>query len=129
MARTTNNSRKTANNGKRPDFVEFGSERHAALLRLRKATKDDDQELVIGGYTLANIAEYGPNATTRFLKTILMQRINELNSTPEIPQSEDRSKPNYAPPMFDPDELANEQVSQSELQQAFETLKRAGLVN
>lgn len=92
----------------RGDYVPHGSDRHASMLMLRKAEKHDDQDLVIDGWTLADLTAYGPNATDRFLKNVLAGKVKELNAAPETPQSEDPFAPNYAPPMFDPDSLRRE---------------------
>lgn len=62
-----------------PDYVEFGSERHALLLGLEK---DED-----GNWRLADITRYGPMATPQFLEATLQQKLNELNSKPSVPAS------------------------------------------
>lgn len=121
-------ARKATNNGVKSDYIEHGSDRHAQLLNLRKSSKDDDPELIFGGWTFMDFTMYGAQANQNFLKAILRQRVGELNSKPPIPQSDDRSKDNYAPPMFDPDSYRKQAVSTSEVEEAIETLRRAGLV-
>lgn len=85
----------------RADYVEHGSDDHAALLGLRKAT-DEDGKLVIDGWTLEDITQYGPAASDEFLMRVLRQKINEL--TMEIPtyQSVDPRAPNFRPTMWTP---------------------------
>ena len=104
----------------RSDFVAHGSERHAQLLRLRKATKEDDESLIFEGWTLQDFTEYGPNATDKYLKAILMQRVRELNAKPTVPTN--------APEMFDPESFRLQSTTQTEIDEAIQTLKRAGLV-
>jgi hypothetical protein len=84
-----------------PDYVKHGSDRHAALLGLVPAEKDD--ELQHEGWALGDLTLYGPMARPEFLTQMLKQKVNELCSpTPEM-QSEDPSKPFYAPPIWEPD--------------------------
>ena len=82
--------------------IEHGSDEHAQMLGLRKATDDDDPQLVMEGWTLENIIDFGPTAELRYLKAILHQRVTELTTPPQMPQNEDRTEPNYAPPMWRP---------------------------
>ncbi len=76
----------------RKDFVAHGSPEHAALLGLKKAAKDD--ELEYEGYTLVDLTVYGPNASDKFLRAMLVQRVNELKSKPAVPA--------HAPPLWVP---------------------------
>jgi len=83
-----------------PDYVEHGSDRHAALLGLRKAEKDDEPQF--DSWALADITMYGPNARPEYLVRVLRQKINELKSKPPVMQSKDPFKPHYAPPIWKP---------------------------
>jgi len=83
--------------GKARDYVAHGSELHAQMLGLRKATADD--KLVKDGWTLADPTAFGPSARDYFLEEVLAQRVKELTTPPAVPQSKDPRKPNYAPPM------------------------------
>jgi len=74
--------------------VEHGSERHAALLGLRKADKDD--ELACDGWTLT-INNYPPNTTELWFRRELQSKVNELTSDPPKYQSRDPGAPFYAP--------------------------------
>ena len=78
------------------DYVERGSERHAAILGL---VADPDSPLK---WKLADPTLGGPNATENYLREILRQKINDLTSPmPEV-QSDDPWEPGYAPPMWLP---------------------------
>lgn len=79
------------------DYVKPGSDRHAGLLGLRKAT--DEDELQHGGWTLQDINMWGPEAKDRFIMNDIRSRVNELTSEPPEIQSEDPGMPGYAPPL------------------------------
>lgn len=112
-----------------PNMVARGSDRHASMLLLRKADEHDDQELVIDGWTLADLTRYGPSATTRFLKRILVQKVNELKSEIPVMQSDDPLAPNYALPMWNPDRPVDQVVpNEDEILAAVEVLKKAGVI-
>lgn len=83
------------------DYVERGSDEHAAMLGLRKST-DEDGEYVIDGWTLEDITNFPPSVTPEYLKRMLRQKHNELTSEPPVIQSVDPRKPHYAPTMWDP---------------------------
>jgi len=84
-----------------PDYIERGSDRHAAFLGLVKAEEDDEPQYE--GYALGDLTLYGPSARPEFLRTTLKQKVNELNTPmPEI-QSENPSQPHYHPPIWEPD--------------------------
>ena len=87
-------------NGTRPDYVKHGSDRHAALLGLKKAQDGDAPALK--GYALEDITQYGPAASEKYLEAVLRQKVNELTTPMPAVQSDDPSKPHYAPPMFVP---------------------------
>jgi hypothetical protein len=82
------------------DYVEWGSERHVALLGLRKA--DEGDEIQHEGFALVDMTAYGVQATPAYLKEILHQKVSTLNTPPTPPQSDDLTAPNYAPRMFVP---------------------------
>lgn len=82
---------------KQPGYVAHGSEQHAQMLGLRRATADD--KLVKDSWTLIDPTAFGPTARIDFLEEVLAQRVRELNTAPVAPQSKDPRKPNYAPPL------------------------------
>lgn len=67
------------------DYVEFGSERHAALLSLRKLEKGEETEHAYKGYTLVDPTAWGPNARPEFIQAQLVQRVNEFLTKPAAP--------------------------------------------
>ena len=83
----------------RPDYVERGSDQHAAMLGLIRA--EEDEQFQVDGWTLEDITKYGPSATTEYLTRVLRQQVNELTSEIPATQSVDPRKPNFAPVMFD----------------------------
>jgi len=82
------------------DYVAPGSTDHAALLGLVKAPQGETLE--IDGWTLADPLAFGPAASETYLLRILRSKVNELNGKMPTPQSDDRSKEGYAPPMWRP---------------------------
>ena len=85
----------------RPDYVERGSDRHAAMLGLKKAASDDD--LQQDGWTLEDITQFGPNVTEKYLKALLFQKANELTSPMPTYQSKDPREPFFAPTLWTTD--------------------------
>lgn len=98
------------------DYVEPGSDEHAAALGLRKWRENDAPELKIDGWTFADITElvrYSASAMSmQIARGILEQRVAELKPTViEVRESEGRQRAYTekgktiieAPPMFDPD--------------------------
>ena len=83
------------------DYVERGSDEHAAMLGLRKATEEDG-EFVIDGWALDGMTNYPPSVTKEWLLNTLRQKINELTSEVPETQSVDPRKPGFAPIMWDP---------------------------
>jgi len=79
---------------KNPDYVAHGSERHAALLGLRKADKDD--ELACEGWTM-DVTNYPPDTTELWFRRELRSKVNELNSETPKYQSKNPGAPFYAP--------------------------------
>lgn len=106
-----------------------GSERHAALLQLRPVTKEEAETLSLqcGGFTLANRLMYGRFAKPDYLQATLEERVAILTKKPQFCQSEDRNKPNYGPPMFDPRESRSKKgaPTEAEIANAIEILERA----
>ena len=90
---------------KRPDFVEPGSERHMNMLGLRRAEKDE--KLQHEGLTLVDLTAFGPQAQEWYLMEILKSKVRSFRSPAPTVQSTDPLKPNYAPPMFNPDAESN----------------------
>lgn len=88
------------------DYVPFGSERHMALLGLRKAEKGDEGVYdVCEGYCLADPTPFlAMDPTGRLAKITLHQKVSELTAPPVKVQSEDPTRPGYAPEMWRPDE-------------------------
>jgi len=84
------------------DYVEHGSDQHAALLGLQKAKESDKTQYE--GWILADAAEYiRMDPTGRLEEYTLQQKVNELTTPlPEV-QSESPQKPHYAPLRWDPD--------------------------
>ena len=89
-----------------PDYIQPGSDEHAALLGLVKGDK--------GEWVLADVTAYGPMATDKFLGEVLRQKVAELNAPPPKFQSDDPRKPNYAPKLWNPPvKTPGETISQS----------------
>lgn len=80
------------------DFIAHGSEKHAAILGLIPDKNAPD------GYRLADPTAFGPQATKDYVDEVLRQKIATLKAgAPPVPQSTDRSKPNFAPALWVPD--------------------------
>ena len=75
------------------DYIQHGSDAHAALMGLRKAKADDT--LQIDGWTLQDMTMFGAQATETFIRETLRQKVSELKAG--IP-----SVPAYARPMWQP---------------------------
>jgi hypothetical protein len=75
-----------------------------ALLGLTKATKGDEDTFdVYEGYRLVDPAPtLSLDPTGRMTRLTLRQKVSELRSAPPKPQSDDPSRPNYAPPLWVP---------------------------
>ena len=99
MARKTTPGRKPGPAGNM-DYVEPGSDLHAAILGLKKA--EDGDAYTHQGWALVDTTAFGPQATPAYIAEVLRQKVSELTSPlPEI-QSDDPWAPGYAPPMIDP---------------------------
>ena len=101
LARLTGRPASRAEPEEQADYVEHGSDEHAALLGLRKATEEDG-EFVIDGWALEDITTYPPSVTPEFLKRVLRQKVNELTTKMPVTQSVDPRKPHFAPVMWKP---------------------------
>ena len=99
------------------DYVEPGSDEHAAALGLRKWREGDAPELKIEGWTFADITElvrYSASAmSVQIARGILEQRVAELKPvTIEVREAQGRQRAYIekgktiieAPPMFNPTE-------------------------
>lgn len=83
-----------------PDYVEHGSDRHAALLGLRKAEEGDEPQLE--GWTLIDLTAFGPAARPEYKREVLRQKVSSLTSDAPAVQSDDPLAPGYAPPLWMP---------------------------
>ena len=83
------------------DYVKHGSDEHAALLGLKKASESDDPQ--VDGWALEDITQFGPTVTPAFLAQWLRQKVNELTMQVPEPQSTDPRAPNFAPRLWRPD--------------------------
>ena len=81
---------------KNNDYVGRGTDRHAALLGLRKAGPKEDFKLE--GWTL-DVTSYPPNTTKMWFERELQGKVNELTSEPPKMQSRNPGEPFYAPPL------------------------------
>jgi hypothetical protein len=82
------------------DYVELGSDQHAAIIGLVPATERSTYTLTDKQgreWTLADTTAWGPQATETFIKEVLRQKVSTLDTDPIPPQSEDRFAPGYAP--------------------------------
>ncbi len=82
------------------DYVEHGSDRHAGMLGLKKASEEDKPQT--DDWALEDIVSYGPTANKEFLEQLLRQKVNELTSKIPIPQSKDPLAPHFAPTLWQP---------------------------
>lgn len=86
-----------------PDYVEPGSERHAAIIGLVPAQEGCEfvrEDKQARRWTLADTTAWGPQATAAFLGEVLRQKVSTLDTPPVMPQSKNRNKPGYAPPLM-----------------------------
>ena len=90
--------------------IKHGSEAHAALLGLRKATGDD--KIQHEGWAFADLTQFGFNFRDEVVMDFLRQRVSELTTPPQMPQDEDPTKPNYLQPMWTPERAAREMQGQ-----------------
>jgi hypothetical protein len=82
------------------DHVAHGSDQHAALLGLRKATEKD--KFQSQGWALEDVTLYGPAARDDYIQMMLEQKVSELTAPIPVPQSDDPRLPNWAPKMWEP---------------------------
>jgi len=87
------------------DYIEPGSDRHAAILQLKEAGEHDTYRLADSkgrAWALVDATTFGPQVTEAYLKEVLRQRVTELE-TAQLPiQSSDPFAPGYAPRMIIP---------------------------
>lgn len=84
----------------RADHIEHGSDQHATLIGLVKATEDDPEGHE--GWKLSDLTMFGPRARPEYLKEVLRQKVSTLKNPMPTVQSDDPRKPDYAPPMWRP---------------------------
>jgi hypothetical protein len=82
------------------DYVERGSDRHAGMLGLKKATPDDNPQ--IEGWALEDIVSYGPTVSPQFLDGMLRGKVNELSMKIPAMQSSDPLAAFFAPTLWQP---------------------------
>jgi hypothetical protein len=103
MAKKSSKTRTLPDGSQQHDYIEPGSPEHAAYLGIRKATKGDDPELVIEGYTLTDPYPLGVIGWSKeYRREWLRQKVSGLLTKPPEIQSEDRQAEHYAPPMWSP---------------------------
>ena len=85
---------------KQMDYVAFGSDQHAGLLGIRKATDSDKPQ--VDGWAMEDIVSWGPTASAEFLEQMLRQKVNELTAKMPKTQSRDPLAPHFAPIMWRP---------------------------
>jgi hypothetical protein len=100
VGRLTGSYKSSAEPEEQTDYVERGSDKHAGMLGLKKATDSDSPKL--GGWALEDIVSYGPTVSPQFLDGMLRGKVNELSM--EIPetQSDDPLAAHFAPAMWQP---------------------------
>ena len=87
------------------DYVERGSEQHAAVLLLRPAQEGDAyvrEDSQGRKWTLIDTTTFGPQATEAYIREVLRQKVAELDTPMPAVQSDDPFAPGYAPPMWTP---------------------------
>lgn len=95
----------------RADYIAHGSQRHMDFLGLRKTgrakeDKDGKEDLTqYKGYEMADTTLYGLTVRPGYLRTVLMQKVHELTYPMPVPQSKDPRAPNYAPPLWQPNDI------------------------
>jgi hypothetical protein len=82
------------------DYVERGSDRHAGMLGLKKATESDNPQ--IDGWALEDIVSYGPTVSPQFLDAMLRGKVNELSMKIPATQSDDPLAACFAPTLWQP---------------------------
>jgi len=82
------------------DYIEHGSDQHAALLGLKEAEEGDSPSF--DGWALADVTTWGPNATEMFLMNMLKSKVGELKSESPKYQSTDQHAADYLPPHWQP---------------------------
>ena len=90
--------------------IGHGSEAHAALLGLRKAT--DDDKIQHEGWAFGDLTQFGFNFRDEAVLDVLRQRVSELTTQPPVPQDKNPNAPNYLQPMWTPELGAREMREQ-----------------
>lgn len=104
---TKNRDRISPSDPNQTDYVRYGSETHAQLLGLIPITVVEAEKrkkigLPESPWELLDITKYGVSATDRYLETILLQKVSELNTPPVNVQSEYPLDAGYAKPLWIP---------------------------
>lgn len=102
-----NPDRMNPNDPDQTDYIKHGSAIHAQMLGLVPMSKETKrirkekgmQEL---DWELEDITKYGVSATGRYLETVLLQKISELNTLPTEVQSDYPYDAGYAKPIWMP---------------------------
>ncbi len=82
------------------DHVEHGSDKHAGMLGLKKASGEDKPQ--VDDWALEDIVSYGPTANKEFLEQLLRQKVNELEMKIPTPHSKDPLGAHFAPTLWQP---------------------------
>ena len=82
------------------DYVKHGSDRHAAMLGLKKAS--DKDKFTSNGWAFQDPTQWGPTARDDFIQVQLEQRVSELTAPLPQYQSSDPREPFFAPVMWRP---------------------------
>jgi hypothetical protein len=103
MAKKTSSRIKDHPNGlHQTDYVEHGSEQHAAIIGLRLAGGEDTyvrEDSQGRKWTLVDVTAFGPQVTEAYIREVLRQKVSTLDAPPLEVQSDDPFAPNYAPPL------------------------------
>jgi hypothetical protein len=84
------------------DYVEPGSEEHAAILGLRAAQDGDAymrEDAQGRKWTLVDATAFGPQVTEAYIREVLRQKVSNLDAPQLEIQSDDPFAPGYAPPL------------------------------
>jgi len=87
------------------DYIEPGSDRHAAILQLKEAIETDIYVLADTKgrkWALTDATAFGPQVTEAYLREVLRQRVAELGTSQPTIQSRDPFEVGYAPAMIVP---------------------------
>ena len=110
------------------NIVKLGSARHMTLLGLRKVTAKEKERTIFlqhGGYTLADRTAFGFRAKEEHLLSVLLGKVAALDGKPPKLQSDDPTKPHYAPKQFIPKAAKVGMPTADEIASAMAILERA----